>query len=108
VQLYGIDFTSRPSERKPITVAAGRLVDDMLHLDAVHALPDFISFDALLGQTGPWLAVCDFPFGLPRELVAALGWPTDWPALMRHYANHDRAALRQLFQSFCAARSWLA
>jgi len=36
-------------------------------------------------QVTGWVAsTCRF--GLPRELVETLGWPTDWFACMRHYA----------------------
>jgi hypothetical protein len=51
-----------------------------------------------------WFGAFDFPFGLPRELVEHLGWPTDWPALMLHYAGLSRAQVRDTFAAFCAAR----
>jgi hypothetical protein len=44
------------------------------------------------------------PFGLPRELVVALGWPTEWLPLMRHYASLTRAEIRERFAAFCAVR----
>ena len=46
----------------------------------------------------------DLPFGLPRELVRAIGWPSEWRALMRHYAALSRAEIRATFAAFCAAR----
>ncbi|QNM95970.1 DUF429 domain-containing protein [Chitinimonas koreensis] len=104
MRLLGIDFTSRPSRRKPITVARGRLDGDVVQLDAVDRLADYTAFETLLAEPGPWLAACDFPFGLPRELVDHLGWPRDWPALMRHLATLDRAALTAVFKAFCDAR----
>lgn len=102
--LFGIDFTSAPTRRKPITVARGRLGGTRLALQRVDALGDFAAFEALLAEPGPWLGGFDFPFGLPRELVAALGWPRDWLALMRHYAALDRPSIRDTFAAFCAAR----
>lgn len=71
--LMGIDFTSAPTRKKPITVAHGRLAGAVLRLDRVDALPTMPEFDALLRASGPWLAAFDFPFGLPREFVAGLG-----------------------------------
>jgi hypothetical protein len=41
---------------------------------------------------------------LPRELVLALGWPTQWLPLMRHYAALTRAEIRDTFAAFCNAR----
>ena len=57
-----------------------------------------------LRTPGPWVAAFDFPFGLPRELVETLGWPTTWHALMRHYQTLSRADIRAAFVAFCAAR----
>jgi hypothetical protein len=102
--LLGIDFTSAPTKRKPITVARGTLAGARVALERVETLADFAAFDALLRQSGPWLGAFDFPFGLPRELVETLGWPREWPALIEHYAALDRAAIRDTFAAFCAAR----
>lgn len=103
--LAGVDFTSRPRKAKPITVALGRLMGrDVLVLDRVDAHADFAGFARWLHTPGPWLAVIDMPFGLPRELVVALGWPTQWPALMRHFASLSRAEIRATFAAFCHAR----
>jgi hypothetical protein len=100
----GVDFTSRPTTRKPITVALGRLDARAVRLERVHAHADFEGFAAWLRTPGPWVAAIDMPFGLPRELVAALGWPTDWLPLMRHYAALSREQIRTQFAAFCDAR----
>jgi hypothetical protein len=104
LQLFGIDFTSAPTRRKPITVARGTLAGSRLALQRVDALNDFVSFEAMLRESGPWLGAFDFPFGLPRELVETLNWPRDWFALMRHYAALPRTTIRETFAAFCAAR----
>ena len=103
-RLLGIDFTSAPSRRKPITVARGTLTGRRLALQRVDELGSFAAFEALLREPGPWLGAFDFPFGLPRELVEALEWPREWLKLMRHYAALPRAAIRDTFAAFCAAR----
>ena len=102
--IAGIDFTSRPTPRKPITVALGRVQQGVVRLAGVESHAAFGSFAAWLRTPGPWLAVFDLPFGLPRELVRALGWPTEWLPLMRHYAALDRREIRDLFKAFCDAR----
>lgn len=102
--LLGVDFSSAPSHRKPITVAHGRRAGAVLRLDRLEALPTLDDFEALLARPGPWLGGFDLPFGLPRELVDGLGWPQAWPALISHYAAMERAALREVFKAWCDAR----
>ena len=104
MQLIGVDFTSAPTRKKAITVARGSVQGLRVSLRRVDALPSFTEFEALLREPGPWLGGFDFPFGLPRELVEALGWPRNWLALMRHYAALPRAQIRATFAAFCAAR----
>ena len=105
-RLAGVDFTSRPTRRKPITVALGHLVaaQHVVRLDALHDHLSFDSFARWLRTPGPWIAGFDLPFGLPRELVQTLGWPLEWNALMRHYAGLTREEIRATFAAFCAAR----
>ncbi len=103
--LYGIDFTSTPTGRKPITVATLTALEaNRFALGAIEALSDWPSFAALLARPGPWIAAFDFPFGLPRALVEHLDWPRDWRMTMRHYASLDRASIRDLFKAWCDAR----
>lgn len=60
--------------------------------------------DAAQSAQSAWVGGFDLPFGLPRELVEQLGWPTDWAACMDHYAGLTRQAIREQFRAFCAAR----
>jgi len=100
----GVDFTSRPTRRKPITVAIGSSSRGVVRLDKTASHESFDSFAAWLRTPGPWAAAIDMPFGLPRELVMSLGWPDEWLPLMRHYASLDRAQIRAHFAAFCDAR----
>jgi hypothetical protein len=102
--IAGIDFTSRPTRAKPITVALGQVAHGVVRLERVESQASFESFAGWLCTPGPWLAVFDLPFGLPRELVASLGWPGEWLPLMRHYAALDRREIRDTFKAFCDAR----
>lgn len=79
--LLGLDFSSAPSKRKPLTLAWGRRVGQIIQLDRVDELPTLAALQALLepepDQRHPLLASgfvvgCDFPFGLPRPFVQAL------------------------------------
>ncbi|MDT9001540.1 DUF429 domain-containing protein [Paucibacter sp. APW11] len=102
--LLGLDFSSAPSKRKPITMASGHLRGQVLVLQGERSFVSLGDLGEFLTQTGEWLCACDFPFGLPRELVLALGWPRQWPALMAHYAALSRAEIRAQFAAFCAPR----
>ena len=102
--LAGIDFTSRPTRRKPITVAQGAMERGVLRLARIELHETFDGLSAWLRTPGPWLAACDFPFGLPRELVEALGWPRQWLPLMQHYTALSREEIRDTFAAFCDAR----
>lgn len=104
MQYLGVDFTSAPRRAKPITVARGRLDGVRVRLDRVDRLESLRAFEDLLLEPSPWTGGFDFPFGLPRELVEALGWPREWRACIEHYARLDRATIRDTFAAFCAAR----
>ena len=105
MRILGVDFTSAPRRAKPITVAVGSLDGDRLVVERVDRIEDFEGFERLLRTPGPWVGGFDFPFGLPRELVVAMGWPLRWPALIRHYAALDRDTIATAFHAFRAARS---
>jgi len=102
--LIGVDFTSRPTRRKPITLAHGERRGAVLRLGAFERFESLAAFGHWLRQPGPWLGAFDLPFGLPRELVQQLGWPDTWLPLMRHYASLSREQIRATFAAFCAQR----
>lgn len=102
--LLGCDFSSAPSRRKPITLAVGRLDRGRVLLQRIERFETLDSWADRLRTPGPWVGGFDLPFGLPRELVMALGWPTDWAACMAHYAALGREQIRKAFSAFCAAR----
>lgn len=102
--LWGCDFTSAPSRRKPITLAVGRLERGRVLVDRLDTFDTLQAFAQRLQEPGEWVGGFDLPFGLPRELVQHLGWPADWLACMRHYASLSREDIRNAFAAFCDAR----
>jgi hypothetical protein len=103
--LAGVDFSSAPRRAKPVVWAWGTLQrPGLVRLDRLEENTSLAAFGETLRRPGPWLAAFDFPFGLPRELVEALRWPTEWAACMSHYAGLERAAIAQAFAAFCDAR----
>jgi hypothetical protein len=103
--LAGVDFSSAPRRAKPIVWAWGVLQrPGLVRLERIEEKVTLAAFEQALHRPGPWLAAFDFPFGLPRELVESLGWPTGWAACMTHYAALDRATIARTFAAFCDAR----
>ncbi|HET9646517.1 MAG TPA: DUF429 domain-containing protein [Burkholderiaceae bacterium] len=102
--LVGVDFTSRPTGRKPITLAFGERMGATVHVQRFGSHPCLESFAGWLCEPAQWLGAFDLPFGLPRELVEHLGWPTEWPRLIAHYGTLTREEIRRTFAAFCAAR----
>lgn len=103
-RLYGVDFTSAPSRRKPITIAVGVLQGEVYRLGHVVPAHDFSTFEDFLAHPGPWVAGFDLPFGLPRDLVNHWGWPQRWSDLIRWYGQQPRSELLACFKAFCDGR----
>ncbi len=106
--LWGCDFSSAPSRRKPVVLAIGRAEGrpgaQRVVLERFETFDTLAAFGQRLRETGDWVGGFDLPFGLPRELVEALDWPTDWLACMRYYAALSRDEIRTAFAAFCDAR----
>lgn len=102
--LLGCDFTSAPSRRKPITLAVGRADRHRVILNGMERFETLDAWQARMSAPQRWVGGFDLPFGLPRELVTTLGWPTDWAACMAHYASLSREVIRESFAGFCNAR----
>lgn len=104
VLLVGCDFSSRPTAKKSIVIATGALSGGRVQLSKLERIGSLEAFVAWLEQPRSWLGAFDLPFGLPRELVHQLGWPSDWADCMTHYASLSRAEIRETFAAFCHAR----
>jgi hypothetical protein len=112
--VLGCDFSSAPTKRKPIVVAVAQISEKnqktsastltllLSKLDLIESLDAWS--DWLQAEREPWVGGFDLPFGLPRELVQTLGWPTEWLACMQHYAALSREDIRAQFKAFCDAR----
>ena len=104
MMLIGCDFSSSPSKRKSIVVAVGHAKSGRVQLQSLLRFETLASFADWLKHPQAWVGGFDLPFGLPRELVETLGWPTDWLACMQHYTALSRAEIRDTFKAFCDAR----
>ncbi|WP_168923632.1 DUF429 domain-containing protein [Polaromonas vacuolata] len=102
--LLGCDFSSSPTRSKPIVLALGQQSQGRVQLQKLEFLPSLQSFEDWLGLPQHWLGAFDLPFGLPRELVLNLGWPSVWVELIKHYESLSREEIRNAFAGFCDAR----
>ncbi len=104
MQVIGCDFSSSPSKRKPIVFAVGSCTSGRVQLSQLDRLETLDGFSTWLTTHTDWIGSFDLPFGLPRELVEHLHWPTGWAECMRHYAALSREEIRATFKAFCNAR----
>jgi len=102
--LVGCDFSSSPNKRKPIVVAMGSAKQGRVQLHELLRFETLDTWSQWLSQPLDWVGGFDLPFGLPRELVETLDWPTEWLACMQHYASLSREDIREQFKTFCDAR----
>lgn len=100
MKLYGLDFTSAPSRRKPITCAGGVIVAGRLHLEDLNTFTHFTEFKNFLNRPGPWVAGFDFPFGQPRKLIQYLGWPLSWEGYVQGVARLGKTGFEQTLAAY--------
>jgi len=124
MNIYGLDFTSAPSRKKPITCAVCELTQSVgagvdvvrsedlcgrprtptLKLIAFLKLSSFAEFEDFLRWDGPWLAALDFPFGQPRRLISDLGWPETWEGYVGMIASMGKQSFEHALLDYCAGR----
>jgi hypothetical protein len=100
MRVYGLDFTSSPGRRKPITCVAATLIEQALHVESLVVFECFDTFENFLGSPGPWIAAMDFPFGQPRKLRQNLGWPEDWVEIARLVGDMSPAEFERLLTEY--------
>ena len=104
MRIYGVDFTSAPSARKPITIGAGDSDGEHLVIGELEELFDFASFERFLQRPGPWVGGFDFPFGLSRQAVTELAWPLAWRQLVEHCKALGRAEFKRRLDAYRESR----
>ena len=104
MRIYGLDFTSAPGRRKPLIVLCCTLEGDSLRVEDSDTLTDFGGFEDFLQRQGPWVCGMDFPFGQPRSLVAALGWPEDWEGYVREVGTLPKEEFEGKIRADMASR----
>jgi uncharacterized protein DUF429 len=93
MDVFGIDFTSRPTRRKP-------LERDVLCAGDLAEWTDF----AALQRPGPWIAGIDFPFGQARRFIETIGWPRSWQGYVRYARSLTRSGFREELNAYRRTR----
>ena len=104
MRIYGLDFTSAPGSRKPLIAVGCTLKGRALRVESAEVLADFEEFEDFLENGGPWVCGMDFPFGQPRPLVEALGWPTSWEDYVRKVSRLSKEEFEGAIKGHMAGR----
>ncbi len=104
MRIYGLDFTSSPSRRKPLVALLCALEDDVLLVEGSEEITDFAGFEGFLAKPGPWVCGMDFPFGQPRSLVSALGWSESWEGYVGEIARLSKEEFEGAIRADMAQR----
>jgi hypothetical protein len=98
--VLGIDFTSAPKRKKPITCARASFDGKSLSLDELIHWHNFEELEDALRAPGSWVAAIDFPFGQSRRFVENIGWPLNWAEYVELVASLDRNSFRNKLEDY--------
>ena len=104
MRIYGLDFTSAPSKRKPLVLVGCALKDSILHVESTEVLGGFEGFERFLEKGGPWACGMDFPFGQPRPLIEALAWPETWEGYVGKVSRLSKEEFEAAIKGHMAGR----
>ena len=102
--LLGVDFSSAPTHRKPITVAVGLMpttTDPVYRLQTIREIETLQDFEFMLTEPLHWIGGFDLPFGQPRTLIEHEQWPTQWDKFVHFFCGQSREYLRDTFRDWC-------
>jgi hypothetical protein len=90
MRIFGLDFTSRPTPKKPITCSVCELENNKLWVLSFLSIPGFNSFESFCEAEGAWVTGMDFPFGMPRKLIDHLQYPHAWERYVAKFGSLTR------------------
>ncbi len=80
------------------------LEGDTLRIESAEVLGGFGEFEGFLEKGGPWVCGMDFPFGQPRPLVEALGWPGTWEGYVGKVSRLPKEEFEGAIKDYMAGR----
>lgn len=98
--ILGIDFTSAPSFRKPITCVRASFDGVSLRLENLLRWHNFEGFEEALAAPSCWVAGIDFPFGQARRFIENIGWPRTWEGYVRRVATLGRKDFKATLEEY--------
>jgi hypothetical protein len=104
VRIYGLDFTSAPSRRKPLVTLGCELDGNVLRVEGAKEMTSFEEFEVFLKDGGPWVCGMDFPFGQPTALVEALHWPLSWEGYVGKVSSLSKEEFEDAIKADMARR----
>ncbi len=105
MRIYGFDFTSAPGKRKPLVALGCELDAGVLRVEDSREMTGFAEFEEFLAHPGPWVCGMDFPFGQPRSLIEALGWPATWEGYIGKVGTMPKTEFEDAIRADMATRS---
>lgn len=87
MQVFGIDFTSRPTRQKPLTCMSCIFKNGTLKTKTLNKWDQLNEFESAMNNPGPWIAGIDFPFGQSRKFITNIGWPETWRGYVCYAQN---------------------
>lgn len=104
LRILGIDVTSAPHKRKPLTGAWARLDGDLLMVDTIQTWTAWPELDRVAtDETSTWIGF-DAPFGLPVAFQDTMGWPREGGAVLARASALTRSELGEAYLAF--RRRW--
>lgn len=100
MNVFGIDFTSSPNRRKPLTCLNCTFDGRVLRTGDLEKWTEFSAFEQALQRPGPWIAGIDFPFGQSRKFIENTGWPGNWRDYVMHAQSLKRNGFRNVLDAY--------
>ncbi|PIQ97483.1 MAG: hypothetical protein COV67_03915 [Nitrospinae bacterium CG11_big_fil_rev_8_21_14_0_20_56_8] len=101
MKIFGIDFSSAPTARKPITCAVGVYKGGQgLVIEGVEHLTRMDDFEALLNRPRPWFAGIDCPLGLPIQFLKEIEMVTGWADYVGQIASWGKSTFEGRIESY--------
>ncbi len=99
-KIFGIDFTSKPSKKKPIVCIECHFRKNSLIFSDLHRWPTFKEFENALIQPGKWIMGIDFPFTQSEKFLTNMGWPNDWKKYVNKISKLSRSEFREILDGY--------
>jgi hypothetical protein len=103
-QIVGVDFTSAPSRKKPITWATGMLDSKLkqLHIQSIDYFENFEAFESQLTTTQNWFGAFDFPFGQAESWLRQEQLPLNWSEYVGYFERLGKPGFEALIKKSMA------